>query len=44
MRERAALFGGELTAGPDSAGFRVRANLHTAEFHDIDVPVGDGAQ
>jgi len=44
MRERAALFGGELTAGPDAAGFRVRANLHTAEFHDIDVQAGDGAR
>jgi signal transduction histidine kinase len=44
MRERAALFGGELAAGPDAAGFRVRANLHTAEFHDIDVHAGDGAQ
>jgi signal transduction histidine kinase len=44
MRERAALFGGELAAGPDAAGFRVRANLHTAEFHDIDVQAGDGAR
>ena len=44
MRERAALFGGELAAGPDAAGFHVRANLHTAEFHDIDVQVGDGAR
>jgi signal transduction histidine kinase len=44
MRERAALFGGELAAGPDATGFRVRANLHTADFHDIDVPAGDGAQ
>ena len=44
MRERAALFGGELAAGPDAAGFRVRANLHTAELNDIDVQVGDGAR
>ena len=44
MRERAALFGGELAAGPDAAGFRVRANLHTTEFHDIDLQVGDGAR
>jgi signal transduction histidine kinase len=32
MRERAALFGGELSAGPHAAGFRVRASLPMAEF------------
>jgi signal transduction histidine kinase len=34
MRERVALFGGELTAGPGPAGFRVAARLHTAEADD----------
>jgi signal transduction histidine kinase len=34
MRERAALFGGELTAGPDGAGFRVRARLRTTDCGD----------
>jgi signal transduction histidine kinase len=32
MRERAALFGGELSAGPHAAGFRVRASLPMAEL------------
>jgi signal transduction histidine kinase len=32
MRERAALFGGELEAGPWAGGFRVRATLPTAGF------------
>ncbi len=32
MRERAALFGGELEAGPHGGGFRVRATLPTAGF------------
>jgi hypothetical protein len=32
MRERPALFGGELSAGPHADGFRVRASLPTAEF------------
>jgi signal transduction histidine kinase len=36
MRERAALFGGELTAGPDGAGFRVRARLRTTDCGDPD--------
>ena len=31
MRERAALFGGELTAGPNAGGFRVQASLHTTD-------------
>jgi signal transduction histidine kinase len=34
MRERAALFGGSLEAGPCGAGFRVRADLHTNEMRD----------
>ncbi|MGI8449395.1 MAG: sensor histidine kinase, partial [Streptosporangiaceae bacterium] len=33
MRERAALFGGELAAGPHGGGFRVRATLRTADGH-----------
>ncbi|HEY6480062.1 MAG TPA: sensor histidine kinase [Streptosporangiaceae bacterium] len=31
MRERAALFGGELAAAPHARGFRVQATLHTAD-------------
>ena len=31
MRERAALFGGELAAGPYAGGFRVQASLHTTD-------------
>jgi signal transduction histidine kinase len=38
MRERAALFGGELEAGPCANGFRIRTALHTDGLHD-----GDGA-
>jgi signal transduction histidine kinase len=34
MRERAALFGGELTAGPDGTGFGVRARLRTSDCGD----------
>ena len=34
MRERAALFGGTLEAGPQAAGFRVRATLPVEEFED----------
>ena len=44
MRERAALFGGELAAGPYEAGFRVRASLRTADLRSCDVPAGDGAR
>lgn len=33
MRERAALFGGELSAGPHGGGFRIRATLPTADGH-----------
>jgi signal transduction histidine kinase len=32
MRERAALFGGELTAGPRAGGFGIRASLRTDGF------------
>jgi signal transduction histidine kinase len=32
MRERAALFGGTLEAGPHAGGFRVRASLPVEEF------------
>jgi hypothetical protein len=31
VRERAALFGGELTAGPDAAGYRVSASIPTTD-------------
>ena len=42
MRERAALFGGELTAGPQAGGFAVRASLRTdAGPHDRDVAARD---
>jgi signal transduction histidine kinase len=34
MRERAALFGGKLEAGPHAAGFRVRVTLPVEEFED----------
>jgi signal transduction histidine kinase len=34
MRERAALFGGELAAGPHADGFRVRATLPLTELGD----------
>ncbi len=42
MRERAALFGGEMDAGPYAGGFRVRASLPTTEFRN-EMPAGDGA-
>jgi signal transduction histidine kinase len=32
MRERAALFGGTLEAGPHAGGFRVRASLPVDQF------------
>jgi signal transduction histidine kinase len=41
MRERAALFGGELAAGPYAAGFRVQASLRTADLRGSDMPAGD---
>ena len=40
MRERAALFGGTLEAGPHADGFRVRASLPVDQF-DRDLPGGD---
>jgi signal transduction histidine kinase len=40
MRERAALFGGQLAAGPDAAGFRVRASIPTADVRSSDVSGG----
>jgi signal transduction histidine kinase len=40
MRERAVLFGGELAAGPDGAGFRVRASLPTADLPGRDAGPG----
>jgi signal transduction histidine kinase len=42
MRERAAMFGGELVAGPDAAGFRVRASIPTTDFRGSDISDGDG--
>jgi signal transduction histidine kinase len=44
MRERAALFGGELAAGPYAAGFRVTASLPTTEFPASDMQVSDSAR
>jgi signal transduction histidine kinase len=44
MRERAALFGGELAAGPYAAGFRVQASLPTTEFPANDMHASDGAR
>jgi signal transduction histidine kinase len=41
MRERAALFGGELTAAPHADGFRVQASLHTTDPHACDVSARD---
>jgi signal transduction histidine kinase len=41
MRERAALFGGALAAGPHGAGFRVRASLPTADLPGGDPPGSD---
>ncbi len=37
MRERAALFGGELAAGPHAGGFRVQASLHTTDSRARDL-------
>ena len=39
MRERAALFGASLEAGPCGPGFRVRADLHISDFGPGDHPV-----
>jgi signal transduction histidine kinase len=43
MRERAALFGGELSAGPHASGFRIRASLPAAEFRASDMPASEHA-
>jgi signal transduction histidine kinase len=37
MRERVALYGGELTAGPHGHGFQVRATLPTLSIDEADV-------
>jgi signal transduction histidine kinase len=42
MRERTALFGGELEAGPYGTGFRVTASLPTTEFR-TGTPARDGS-
>jgi signal transduction histidine kinase len=44
MRERAALFGGELAAGPDADGFRVKASLPTDGLRGSGVHASDGAR
>ena len=44
MRERTALFGGELAAGPEAAGFRVKASLCTNDLRGSDMPVSGGAR
>jgi signal transduction histidine kinase len=44
MRERAALFGGQLAAGPCAAGFRVEASLPTNSLHNSDIPATEGAR
>jgi len=44
MRERTALFGGRLTAGPVAAGFRVWASLPTPELRSGEAHVSDGAR
>ena len=41
MRERAALFGGELTAEPHAGGFRVQASLHTTDPYARDLQARD---
>ena len=41
MRERAALFGGELDAGPWAGGFRVQTRLHINDLHGSDVRPGE---
>jgi signal transduction histidine kinase len=44
MRERAALFGGRLSAGPHAGGFRVTASLPTADSRTSDTHASDGAR
>jgi signal transduction histidine kinase len=41
MRERAALFGGDLTAAPHAGGYRVQASLHTTGPDARDLPARD---
>jgi signal transduction histidine kinase len=44
MRERAALFGGELAAGPHQAGFRVTASIPTSETRTAELAADGGAR
>jgi signal transduction histidine kinase len=44
MRERAALFGGQLSAGPHAGGFRVTASLPTTDSRTSDMHASDGAR
>ena len=44
MRERAALFGGELDAGPYADGFRVRVTLSLTGLDSTGLPSMDGAR
>jgi signal transduction histidine kinase len=44
MRERAALFGGQLSAGPYAGGFRVTASLPTTDSRTSDMHASDGAR
>ncbi|MBV9792753.1 MAG: sensor histidine kinase [Actinobacteria bacterium] len=44
MRERAALFGGELAAGPHAGGFRVRATLPLTGFDTAGLAPLDGSR
>ena len=44
MRERAALFGGQLSAGPYAAGFRVTASIPTTDSRTSNMRASDGAR
>jgi signal transduction histidine kinase len=44
MRERAAVFGGQLSAAPHATGFRVTASLPTTDSRTSDMHTRDGAQ
>jgi signal transduction histidine kinase len=44
MRERAALFGGQLSAGPHAGGFRVTASLPTTDSRTSDMHASGGAR
>jgi signal transduction histidine kinase len=44
MRERAALFGGELDAGPHAGGFRIRASLPLTGIDSTGLSSMDGAR